>query len=146
MPPLALEGNRSSYATRADLERRFSAEEIVRLADPDDAGADRTVTALADASAEIDGALAITWELPLPTGKWPLLISIACDLARERLYDDAELEAPRRRAAKARELLGQLRDGVIWLVDGSGTRAARRSAASESGPEPAMTGEGLELF
>ena len=51
-----------SYATRADLEARFGADEALDLSGTGD---ERIEAALADASAEIDAALAAAYRLPL---------------------------------------------------------------------------------
>ena len=51
-----------TYATRADMEARFGAEEALDLAGM---GAGRIEAALADAAAEIDAALAAAYRLPL---------------------------------------------------------------------------------
>ena len=93
------------YAARADLEARFGADEIARLADTGDDGAARMDAALADAAAAIEAMLREAFEAPLPDGSYPLLTAVACDLARERLYDDKAPEAVTARAELARASL-----------------------------------------
>ena len=134
-----------TYATRADLEARFGADEICELDPPDDA-VDRTANALADAAAEIDGKLAIGYDLPLPAGTYPLLVSIACDIARYRLYDDSPIEEPKMRAMKARSKLQGIAGGKTLLVDGAGTIVSRRSSVQYNGPGPAMDRDSLAGF
>ena len=63
-----------TYAIASDLRARHGAAEIARLADEDDDGAGdggRIEAALADASSEIDAALARAWDLPLPDDDYP---------------------------------------------------------------------------
>ena len=65
-----------TYATRADMEARFGAEEALDLAGMQ---AGRIEAALADAAAEIDAALAAAYRLPLSgastTSAWRTLRS-----------------------------------------------------------------------
>lgn len=135
------------YATRQDLEERFDGnDEIDNLADPDDDGTtDRTPEALADASAEIDGYLAVAYDLPLPAGRYPILVSIACDLARDRLYDDAKLKAPKKAAMKARDQLAKLRDGKMFLASDAGVIVPRRAGARAS-EDRAFSRKAMECF
>ena len=134
-----------SYATRQDLEERFGEGEISRRAmDPDDEDADRTTAALDDASAVIDSYLASAYDLPLAAGEYPLLRSVCCDLARAALYDDAELEAPRRMKKRALEILKGLKGGTAQLVAGDGARIPRRWVAGRAGPDPVMTPDNLK--
>ena len=132
-----------SYATRADLEARFGAQEIARLADAGGEAGDapRIAAARADAAAEIDAALSPAFEWPLVGGPWPALTAIACDLARARLYDD-EVPAPvMDNARRARHALGQLGAGTLRLVDARGVAAVRRRpmGARTTGPAPVFT-------
>lgn len=106
-----------AYATRADLERRFGAAEVLQLADRDGDGlADAGVIdgALAEAAAEIDAYLAGRYDLPLPVVP-PVLERIACDIARYRLMADNPLEEARRRYEDARRLLENLAAGRVSL-------------------------------
>ena len=135
-----------TYATRSDMEARFGLDEIAHRADPDGSGADRIAAALADAAAEIDSVLAVAYDLPLPAGTYPALRAIACDLARDRLYDDAALDEPKARRKAAAGRLEALRDGRMFLVSGEGVTAPRRSRVGVSGPRPVMTRESLGGF
>ena len=107
-----------AYATRADMDARFGKQEMLDLAtDPDNPAADRSVGALADASAEIDSAIAEKYALPLPSGEtFPLLRSAACDLARARLYDDKVPDAVRDQARRARRTLESIAAGERAIV------------------------------
>ena len=136
-----------TYATRQDLEDRFGAEEIAhRAADPDNADLDRTVQALADAAAEIDGTLAVAYDLPLAAGVWPQLRGIQCDLARAKLYDDASLDAPQHFQKAAHMRLQALRDGKAQLIDQDGAAAPRKYTPERTGPVPAVTTASLEGY
>ena len=117
------------YAARADLVSRFGAGEVESLA-PSSEDPDRTAGALADADAEIDGHLAVRYALPLPSGaSWPLLASVACDLARLRLHDDAAPETVLGRASSARAKLRRLASGELALTDSEGAPAPPAAAS-----------------
>ena len=134
------------YAAPADLRARFQGErsgdvEIDDLAGTGDA---RLTAALADASIEIDSVIGHLFVLPLPAAVWPLLRSVACDIARLRLYDD---EAPKRvmgAASAARSRLRRLAGGELALVDDAGRLAPRRPLVQATGPEPVMTRAALD--
>ena len=132
------------YAVRADLEARFGANEIDRLADTGEGGAARLDAALADAAAAMDSVLAQAFDVPLPGGPYPLPAGLACDLARERLYDDKAPEEVTRRADQARAVLADLAQGKTVLIDAAGNRVRPRPAgARANGPAPAMTEQAL---
>ena len=84
-----------AYATQQDLIDRFGESEVIALTDRSDppAGAvDAAVAALAlsDADSEIDVYVGRRYTLPLepvPT----VLVRVACDIARYRLSDDADV-------------------------------------------------------
>ena len=129
-----------SYATRADLSARFGADEALDLAG---AGEARIAAALADAGAEIDGALAAAYRLPLGRGPWPRLVGIACDLARYALYDDVAPAEVSARAEEARAALARLAGGAETLLDEAGRPAPRLARAARRGPPLAMTPDNL---
>ena len=122
------------YATRADLVSRFEADEI------DDIAAlagntSRADTALTDAAADIDAALAEHYVLPL-TGEWPMLRAIACDIARAKLYDNA---APKRilgAASSARKRLRAIGERRLRLVSATGALAPMRESILIDAGEP----------
>ena len=129
-----------TYATRADLEARFGAEEALDLAGKQDG---RIESVLADAAAEIDAALAATFRLPLAGGSWPRLVGIACDLARRALYDDVSPAEVTARAERAQAALTRLAAGDEALLDGSGQPAPRRDTAAHRGSTPSLTPDSL---
>ncbi|SDH91923.1 DUF1320 domain-containing protein, partial [Roseospirillum parvum] len=69
----------TTYATQADLEQRFGAQEIADLAYREEG--DALGPALADATALIDGYLRGRYALPLSPVP-ALVTALACDLAR----------------------------------------------------------------
>ena len=129
-----------SYATRADLEVRFGAEEALDLAGMQEG---RIQSALSDAAAEIDAALASAYRLPLAGGPWPRLVGIACDLARRALYDDVSSAEVSARAERAQAALARLAAGEEALLDDSGHPAPRRDSATRGGSTPSLTPDSL---
>ena len=111
-----------TYATQADLTDRFGAVELAQLTDRasgqviDTAVLDR---ALADADAEINSYLASRYALPLASTP-TVLVRLAADMARYRLYDDRVTEAVRARYQDAVSLLKRLASGEVRL-DGATT-------------------------
>lgn len=108
-----------NYADPSDMVTRFGASEIADLDE------DRVLPALGDASAEIDTSLAPAYETPLPSA--PVLTGIACDLARERLFDDETPKAVKDAARRARSLLAALASGSADLTGPDGVTIARKS-------------------
>lgn len=125
-----------SYATQADLAERFGETELVQLTDRDGVDAvDQAVLAraLADADAEIEARLQARYALPLASVP-RLLVGIAADIARYRLYDDRATEQVRRRYEDATKLLDRIGKGELML----GLDLAQQAAAQTSGG-PAFT-------
>ena len=130
-----------TYATRADLDARFGPGEMDKFLD---GGEGRIDAALADANAEIEASLGVAYALPLPEGDFPVLRSIACDLARLQLYDDAPTDAVTDRARRARALLKDMAAGGTALLQADGRPVPRQSPAPQaSGPTPIMTEDAL---
>ncbi len=120
-----------SYATQADLETRFGAEELVALTDRAGGGAiDGSVVerALADAVALADSYLARRHTLPLASTP-PALRPVVCDVARYKLHEDAPTEEVRRR----------YEDALAWLRDVAVGRVALEAAAPGSSTTPGLT-------
>lgn len=104
-----------AYATLAELLSRFA--DIAQVADVDGTGevdAEKVARALGDADAEIDAALVGRYALPMVPVP-DLLTRIACDLARESLYDDAPTKVVTDRAEKSRALLAAIAAGRMRL-------------------------------
>lgn len=105
------------YANRLAMIDRYGEGELIQLTDRarlgviDDAVLDQ---ALLDADAEIDGYLAVRYTLPLASTP-PVLVRIACDVARYRLYDDAATEEVRNRYTDAVKWLAAIARGLVSL-------------------------------
>lgn len=106
-----------AYATKADLEIRFGCDEIASLTDrnrDEEADDDVVAEALADATEEIDGYLANIYTLPLATVPG-LIVRLACDVARYRLWKDAASEYVRWGYEDAISTLGRIASGKMRL-------------------------------
>ena len=155
-----------SYATRRDFVARFGVDEFVALGlqaldedgdpislnhagdyigddgtalDPQPADVPRMSSAIADAAAQIDGRLALAYALPLPDGTYPLLVAIAADLARLRLYDESAPEHVTDRARRARRLLEDVVEGKSEVVAAGGAPVERRASARFVGRDREFT-------
>lgn len=107
-----------TYATQQDLIDRFSQAELAQLTDPA-AGATidpaPVARALADADAEVDSYLGARYSLPLaslPT----VLVRVAADIARYRLWDQAAPDLVKDRYREAVKLLQGLARGETVLA------------------------------
>ena len=129
------------YATPQDMQVRFGATEMENL---DDDAATRVTAALTDASADIDGFIGQRFTLPLPGSDWPLLRSLACRIARARLYDNSAPDTVMEDWRSARAALKRLAAGETRLLDADGAEAPSRRLGSRAGPDPVMTAEALE--
>lgn len=124
-----------AYATLADLSDRYGVEELTQLTDrlgvaaPDAAIVAR---ALDDASAEIDGYLAVRYALPLPTVP-TVLLRLCADIARYRLWDDRASEEVRRRYEDARRVLERIASGDVSLGLPAATSAPLALAEANTG-------------
>jgi len=106
-----------TYATRQAMIDRYGENELIQLTDRARLGViDDAVLgqALADAGAEIDGYLAVRYTLPLDHTP-PVLMRVACDVARYRLFDDAAPEEVRNRYTDAVKWLAAIARGLVSL-------------------------------
>ena len=71
----------SSYAARADLEQRYTAQEVSQF----EASGRDIALALADADAEIDSYIGIRYVTPIAGTAPAVIVECACDIARFRL-------------------------------------------------------------
>lgn len=131
----------AAYVTQAQLEARYGSKPLLEAAaqKPAESGAElaldsaRLEAAIADVSAEIDGALRGHYSLPLPAPTPPLIVSIATRLVFRRLLqiELAETDPVRLDAERAERQLEQLRLGDLSLqlpatdADGDGLPDAR---------------------
>jgi phage gp36-like protein len=109
------------YATLASLYARYGEDEINQIADTDGTGTpapELIHRVLADASSEIDAALAARYKLPISARRVPsLLVKIAASLAREALYADAPPKEVKEQAKWARDVLKGIADGIMRFAD-----------------------------
>ena len=120
-----------TYATQQDLVDRFGYEQLAQLSDRDNGIAvDGAVVgrALADADAEIDGYLAALYALPLASTP-PILVRIACDVARYRLFGDRVTDQVRQLYTDAVRDLKSVAGGTIKI---DGAAPLTPSVASET--------------
>ena len=128
------------YITIADLETRYGADEIVKLADRDGdsvADADVVAAAIEDTCQVIDSYLSSIYQTPF--NPVPGLVTrLACAIARYHLYDDKPTEHVSGQYNAAIETLRAIRNGEIIL-------GLAAPAVSESGSGPEFT-EGSKRF
>lgn len=120
-----------TYATQADLEARYNADELIQLTDAAGLGEiDGTAiaSALARADAEINGRLSARYSVPL-TDIPPLVVEHACAIARYRLYRDAPPEHVRADFQDAIKYLDAVAAGKASLgVDADGDAPSSQTA------------------
>lgn len=136
-----------SYATAEQLKARLGGgifDEIYGETDPAEAAAD-----LESAEAEIDGAIASRYRLPVNGRRTlPLLRDWTLTLAEERAYARAAgsgfAEKVRLRVEQVRKYLEMIRSGTFLLPDADERRDA--SVAFASCREPVFGRENMEGF
>lgn len=108
-----------TYAVKQNLIDRYGNTEIVQLADRtnvppttiDDTIVNRAVE---DADGIINSYLSARYELPLASTP-PLLVKLACEIARYQLYEDAAPERVKQAYEAAVKLLEAISKGVASL-------------------------------
>jgi phage gp36-like protein len=122
-----------TYATLSDLVTRYGSDELAQRTDRIAGNTiDQTVIdrALSDADAEIDSSLAARYTLPVASVP-PLLVRVACTIARYHLHDEAATQRIREDYEDALKVLAEIRSGARLLplaaADGGGTAAADKS-------------------
>ncbi|WP_417345704.1 gp436 family protein [Ferrimonas sp.] len=135
----------SRYATVAQMQARFDADELEQLTDRDgSAGAIVEPVlqgALEDACADIDLYLVTRYQLPLaqvPT----VLERVCCDIARYRLYDTRVTDQVRDRYLDAVRLLDALAKGNVALGLADGSEPAGDEASIEVQSSGSVFGRG----
>lgn len=106
-----------TYATLAEMVTRFGEPELVQRTDRAEGLVIDTVVlgrALADADAEIDSYLAGRYTLPLASTP-VVLVRLAADITRYRLYDDGVPETVRQRYEDAVSLLKRMASGDVMV-------------------------------
>lgn len=108
------------YTTSLLLQDRFGVAELIQLTDKATPRTGAIVgsvidKAIADADAEIDGFVGVRYAVPLPEPTPPVLVPIACDIARYRLYGNAVPEIVRQRYEDAISRLKDIAAGRMAL-------------------------------
>ncbi|MFG6462265.1 gp436 family protein [Roseateles sp. DXS20W] len=123
------------YVTTQHLIDRFGQAELIQVTNAEDpaattVNATRVTNAVADIGALIDAKLAARYALPLATV--PLvLLNVAADLVRARLYDDRIPDRLADREKAALKLLDQIAEGTLSL----GLDAAAQPTPPSDGPQ-----------
>jgi len=136
-----------TYCTQANFTDRFGEQELIQLTDraiPPAGVVDTDVldASLADADAEIDGYLAGRYSLPLASPP-DVLIRLAADIARYRLYDNRATEEVRTRYADAIRFLERVSEGKVLL---SAEPQPAAGAPEYSTPGRVFTADTLEDY
>ena len=120
-------------ALRSGDSSDLTAEQLLQLA----AVRPRIETALADATSAVQAAVAVRYDLPLPSVP-ALLARLVADRALLELYGDVIPEDLEDRRRQAGELLAAIEAGSRRLTADDGTPLARRPLARAVAPEPAL--------
>lgn len=129
---------------------RFGETEIVQLTDIGEVATGDIVTdvldrALEDADAEINGYLAARYVLPL--GSTPtLVVGLAADIARYRLYRDNVTETVEKRYKAAVKMLENIAGGKISLGLDSANTPAQVTDAVQFGTSTRVFGRDVEAI
>lgn len=128
------------YATLEDLNRRFGTRELQTLAPSDEPGgidSDLIEAALNDAQAEIDSYIGQRYRVPLASVP-DVLVGVACDLARFRLYSTNPTE----------EVMNRYNQRIAFLRDVSSGKAGIPAEGNQQGSALAVgfTGGGVRSF
>lgn len=107
------------YATQQDLIDRYTEEVVLLASDHDGNGLiDSTVVdkAIADASADIDSAVAVKYDIPLPSVS-AMLVRLCADIAMYRMMSDRDIarEEHRTRYDDAMKTLDKISTGARRL-------------------------------
>lgn len=146
-----------NYCTKADMLARFDPRTLVQLTDRPANDTVEPATEITDAVLDqargdvgdlIDGYLAVTYALPLPTTP-PSLVRVACELTLAFLYRDSMPEhvAALRKAAMA--WLADVRDGRVRLfpndppTEGKGGGLVEMTTSDRIFTRESMKGGGL---
>ena len=140
-----------SYTSLALLQDRFGLDELVQRSDKFQPYTGAVVTsvidrAIADADAEIDGYVGSRYTLPLPLPTPPVLVPIACDIARYRLYDDAVPEVVRQRYEDAIARLRDIAAGRLSLGVDPAPAASSQGTVVVRAPERIFSADALRDY
>lgn len=118
--PRAREDGGMPYTSLSLLTDRYGLDELIQRTDKATPYTGAVVEAvldraIADADAEINGYVGTRYTLPLPEPVPAVLVPIACDITRYRLYDDAVPEVVRQRYEDAVSRLKDIATGRLSL-------------------------------
>jgi phage gp36-like protein len=137
-----------TYATLATMVEQFGEPELVQRTDRSDAGVvDAAVLgrALVDADAEIDSYLGTRYALPLASTP-VLLVRLAADITRYRLFDDGVPETVRQRYEDCVSLLKRLSSGDVVLPGAQGLDVAGVETAYHAFSPRQITDDSMRGF
>lgn len=135
-----------TYASTADLIRRFGEAEIIQLSDHDMTGEVNeavVAAALADTDELINGYVGGRYAVPLAPVP-PLVVMLACDLARYRLTRDAPTATVEAGHTHAMALLEDISRGKA-ILQAAGVASPDAPAASDS-DSPRLVGSGRQFL
>lgn len=125
-----------TYATQQDLIDRFGEEELIQLTDRAGLGAVESIAvarALADAEAEIDSYLVVRYAVPVAPAP-AMLVRVACDVARYRLYANAPTQPVRVAYEDAVKFLRDVAAGKASLGAGAESLPAQSGGTVQFEP------------
>jgi phage gp36-like protein len=137
-----------TYATLTAMVAQFGEPELVQRTDRSDAGVvDQAVLdrALVDADAEIDSYLGTRYALPLASTPI-LLVRLAADITRYRLYDDGVPATVRQRYEDCVSLLKRLSSGDVVLPGAQGLDVAGVETAHHAFSPRQITDDSMRGF
>lgn len=139
-----------AYAAQQDLVTRFGERELIELtdrADPPSGVIDAGVVAaaLADTDGEINGYLTRLYSLPLPAVP-ELIVNVACDIARYRLFEHRTTDQVERRYDAAIETLEAIAKGELKLQLPGGAMLATDETVLLEGDDRLFTRNRLKGF
>lgn len=137
-----------TYATQQNMLDRFGETEIAQLTDIGEVAQGGIVSevlnrALDDADAEINGYLAARYVLPLASTP-QLLVGMATDIARYRLYRDQVTETVEKRYKAAVKILENIAAGKISLGLDAAATPAQVSDGVQFGTSTRVFGRDVE--
>lgn len=106
-----------TYATLDDMTERFGERELIDATDRERTGSiveARVTTALATADNQINASLLTRYTMPLASVP-PILLDLACDIARYLIYPLDPPPLVRERYTDAQKVLAQLASGAKSL-------------------------------
>ena len=135
------------YCTQQDLIDRFGEKELIELTDEhnvDEIDATRVNQAIADSDAFIESYIAARFTVPIDPAP-AILVQIACDIVRYRLYDDMATDRVSKRFNDAVASLRDIGSGKMSLgVDDPAPQSA--GDVEYKAPDRQFTHDSLKDF